>query len=468
MSVVLPVPATPRTATHALSRIAFGPRPGDARQLLSRGLATWISEQLYPAPDRAVEARLTGFPTLAYSIPHTFELGYLHIPQIHAELKSAKLIRAVHSQNQLQEVLVDFWFNHFNVNLENAFCYNATPAFERDAIRPHVLGPFRDLLHASANHVAMMFSLDNHLNRATRYVDGVLVEGINENYGRELMELHTVGVDAGYTQEDVFDAARCFTGWGIDNLDIGNFVYRPQSHDTGRKRVFGYSTGVGGQKDDGDGLLDHLATHPSTARFLSRKLAQRFVADDPPASLITRCAATFEATAGDIRAVLATMFSSPEFWAEASGPGKLKTPLELVTSTLRAVDADVAHADGVTPLIADMGMPLYLCNPPTGYSNRGIDWLDPSALLNRINFALDAAANRIEGVTVDADAVIRRMGGRPQEPLSIVEAVDAEVLAGRLAGGDRQVLARVTSGASPTAAEKTLGLCLASAAMQRR
>jgi uncharacterized protein (DUF1800 family) len=473
MSVVLPVDAGPRTVTHALNRVAYGPRPGDVRRVLAQGLAAWIDEQLNPVADPNVDARLSGFPTLGYSVPQVVANANVDdnsLTQVQNELMSAKLIRAVHSRNQLQEVLVDFWFNHFNVYLPDDFLRMSTAAYERDAIRPNVLGKFKDLLRATANHVAMMFYLDNYLSTISRFDrSGRLIAGLNENYGRESMELHTVGVDAGYTQEHVFDAARCFTGWGIDNVNTGgNFQYRSNNHDTGSKYVFGLTVAAGGQKDDGDRLLDYLAAHPSTARFISKKLAQRFVADDPPAALIDRCAATFQATDGDIREVLSTLFGSFEFWAEANGDGKPRTPIELVVSALRAADAQVANADTIRNLIANMGMPLYQCIPPTGYSNRGADWLNPSSHLNRMNFALDLAAGRIGGVTVDLPSTVRRMSGVPEDPRSVANVMNTEVLGRRLSREALQTVTRVAVGTTPSVAAKVVGLCLASAPMQVR
>jgi uncharacterized protein (DUF1800 family) len=284
-----------------------------------------------------------------------------------------------------------------------------------------------------------------------------------------LMELHTLGVDAGYTQADVFDAARCLSGWGIDNLDTGgSFYYDPARHDTGAKSVFGLTLAAGGQKDDGDRLLDHLATHPGTARLISRKLAQRFVSDDPPSALIDRCATTFLATDGDIREVLSTMFASAEFWSEAFGRGKPKTPLELVVSVVRAVNGDVTNGAALRQEIASSGMLLYECSPPTGYPNRGADWLGVSSLLGRMGFALELAANRIDGVSVDLPAAVRTVSGTPADPRSVVVTLNTEVLGQRLDPPARQTIQRAADGGSPSVVEKVTGLCLASPAMQVR
>ena len=472
MSVVVPVNSGAQSAMHALNRIAFGPRPGDIRRVLGGGLAQWIDGQLNPTPDSSLAQRLAPYGSINYTVPQMVAIANAGGPisQLHDEFYTAKILRAVHSKNQLEEVLVDFWFNHFNVYLPDDFLQYATPSYERDAIRPFVLGKFRDLVRGSANHVAMMYYLDNYLSRVSRVVNGVLVQGLNENYGRELMELHTVGVDAGYTQEHVFDAARCFTGWGIDNVNTGgSFMYRANQHDVGTKSVFGLAVAANGQKDDGDRLIDYLATHPSTARFVSRKLARRFVSDDPPNSIVDKCAATFMATGGDIREVLTTMFSSTEFWDEARAPeGKPKTPVEYAISALRACDAQVANGTSVRGYIFNMGMPLYQCIPPTGYSHRGIDWLNPSSHLNRMNFALDLAAGRLTGIVVDVAGLVRAWGGMPEDPRSVANFMNSEVLGHKLRPDAMQTLSRLALGGTPTLAAKVVGLCLASAPAQVR
>jgi uncharacterized protein (DUF1800 family) len=315
----------------------------------------------------------------------------------------------------------------------------------------------------------MLFYLDNYLSTVSRTVNGRLVQGLNENYGRELLELHTVGVDAGYKQEDVFDAARCFTGWTIDNQrDSGQFVYRQQNHDTGAKSVFGLSVPAGGQKNDGDRLLAHLAVHPATAHFVSRKLAQRFVADDPPQSLVEKMAGTWLATDGDIAEVLLRMFGSAEFWAEAfgDGPGKPKTPIEYVVSAVRAVDGQVSSGTrGLTAYLANLGMPLYQCLPPTGYSNRGIDWLNPSAQLNRMNFAIDLSANRIGGVTLDMRGLAR--GADMGSPRALANTLSSDL--GALSTRTLDSVARVdTRMTNPSAASRTIALLLASPEFQEK
>ncbi len=472
MSLQIPVETSPRTVIHALNRLAYGPRPGDLRRVMSQGLSAWVAEQLAPTTDASLEARLSGFSTLTMSVPQIVAGNVTDSTlstRVASELRSAKTIRAVHSKNQLQEILVDFWFNHLNVYLLDDFLRFSTAGYERDAIRPNVLAKFKTLLHGSANHPAMMFYLDNYLSQVSVFNNaGVLIRGLNENYGREMLELHTVGVDAGYTQADVYDAARCFTGWGIDSVNTGgSFQYRSQNHVTGTKQVFGLSVATGGQKDDGDRVVDYLASHSLTARRLSYKLAERFVSDDPPAALVDRCAATYQQSDGDIKSVMETLISSPEFWDGAfGGPPKIKTPVEYVFSALRAVDAQVAHADSLRTQFNNMGMPIYECIPPTGYSNRGLDWLNPTSQLMRINFALDLSAGRITGTTVDIAATIRTLGGVAEDPRSVATTFDAEVIGKRLSAEALNTMARVAVGTNPTPAAKVAGLCLASGPMQ--
>jgi uncharacterized protein (DUF1800 family) len=467
-----PIELGPRAALHLLNRLGFGPRPGDIDRVLSRGLERYALDQLDPGPDPETDTRLRSLTTLQYPISQVLTLYNADnraIGPINDEMVTARVIRAVHSENQLQEVLVDFWFNHFNVFIGDGFVRYSIAAYERDAIRPHVLGRFRDLLGATAAHPAMLYYLDNYLSTASRTVNGRLVQGLNENYGRELMELHTIGVDAGYTQEHVFDAARCFTGWGIDNLRTGgNFQYRSQNHDSGAKSVFGLSVAAGGGRDDGEKLLDYLAGHPSTAHFVSRKLAQRFVADDPSPLLVDRMAETFLATGGVIGDVLHTMVGSSEFWAEAFGPGKPRTPYEFAIAAVRAANGQVTNGRGVAAGLTAMGMPLYQCVPPTGYANRGVDWLNPSSQLNRINFGFDLGLGAVAGVTTDARQVVRAASGNPEDARSAVDALSAELFARNLSDATRSSAGAVAGGGSVSVSARVLGLLLASPEMQVR
>jgi uncharacterized protein (DUF1800 family) len=331
------------------------------------------------------------------------------------DLLESKLLRAIGSNRQLAEELDDFWFNHFNVFYEKGSDRFLIPEYERDAIRPNVLGKFRDLLEATAKSPAMLFYLDNFqsvkadidANNKNRKVK----RGLNENYGRELMELHTLGVNGGYTQQDVTEVARCFTGWTIlEPRKGGGFFYNDKLHDKGEKLVLGHVIPARGGMEDGEKVLDILATHPSTAHFISKELAQRFVADNPPDALVETMAQTFLATNGDIREVMKTMLDSKEFWSQGAYRAKLKTPFEMVASSVRALGANVTDAWALANQVGNLGEPLYRKQEPTGYSNLNSEWVNSAALLNRMNFALQLAKNGVEGVKVD----IRRFGNNPE------------------------------------------------------
>ena len=320
------------------------------------------------------------------------------------DLMEGKLFRAIYSTHQLQELLVDFWYNHFNVFLNKGADRYLVPSYEREAIRPRVFGKFYDLLLATAQSPAMLFYLDNWQSVAPNsgHPNAKNRRGLNENYGRELLELHTLGVDAGYTQKDVVEVARCFTGWTIAGpRKGGGFEYNGKVHDTGRKVVLGHVIQAGGGMHDGLQVLKILAHQPSTAHFISLKLARRFVADDPPPSLVERMAHTFLKKDGDLREVMRTMLSSPEFWSEGAYRAKIKSPLEMVVSAVRATNADVQSAYLLANEIQKLGEPLYRKIEPTGYSSANAEWVNSSGLLGRINFAVALSDNRIPGVNVD-------------------------------------------------------------------
>ncbi len=324
------------------------------------------------------------------------------------DLNEGKLYRAIYSNRQLEELLVDFWYNHFNVYLDKGSDRFLVPTYEREAIRPHVLGKFRELLEATAHSPAMLFYLDNWQSVAPQPASGRApkrnARGLNENYARELLELHSLGVDGGYTQKDIIEVARCFTGWTIKNPQQGGeFTFNEKSHDQGEKVVLGVKIAAGGGESDGEKVLDILAQHPSTARFISRKLAIRFVADEPPAALLNRMAATFTKTGGDLRAVMKTMLESREFASAGAYRSKVKTPFEMVVSAVRALNAEVDSAFPLSNQLATLGMPLYRKMEPTGYSSTNSEWVNSGALLARMNFALALAQNRITGVKVDAN-----------------------------------------------------------------
>jgi len=332
------------------------------------------------------------------------------------DLSEGKLYRAILSNRQLQEELVDFWYNHFNVFLDKGADRFLVPTYERDAIRPHVLGHFRDLLEATASSPAMLFYLDNWQSVAPYTGRRVFAKqparGLNENYARELMELHTLGVDGGYTQKDIIEVARCFTGWTIKAPRAGgSFIYNDKVHDKGEKVVLGVTMPAGGGKEDAEKVLDILAKHPSTARFISKKLAQRFVADDPPPELVARMAKKFEETNGDIREVMKTMLASKEFFSQGAYRAKVKSPLEMIASAVRATGARVDFAFPLAQQIAQLGEPLYRKLEPTGYSGANSEWINSASLLARMNFALALAQNRLPGVRVDP----ARFAGDPLE-----------------------------------------------------
>jgi uncharacterized protein (DUF1800 family) len=377
----------------------------------------------------------------------------IHLPQrIVAELSMAKMTRAVYSERQLQEMMVDFWYNHFNVYAAKGADRWLITEYERDAIRPHSMGKFRDLLEATAKSPAMLFFLDNWLSAdpvawqnlqqeqqerremrggafgpgpfgRSRFPQGrpgqngnpndpsaktkqKQQRGLNENYGRELMELHTLGVDGGYTQNDVINVAKAFTGWSIRQpRRDAEFYFEDRLHDTSVKTVLGHEIHGGGMKE-GEEVLDILARDPHTAHHISFELAQRFVADNPPEALVDRMAQTFLKTDGDIREVLHTMIYSPEFWSKEAYRAKIKTPFELVASATRAVGAEVEVPLMLVQWTSRIGQPLYQCEPPTGYSDKADAWVNTGALLSRMNFSLALTSNRLRGAQVDIDSLI--------------------------------------------------------------
>jgi len=453
-----PLPATEEDAAivHALNRLGYGPRPGDVDRVRALGLDKWIDEQLHPEriADPAVSARLASLPTLRlstgdltarYELPREArkeiqtrraELAQASEEQMREarrdfmqkyrdrmdgtpqqvvqELQSAKILRAVYSERQLDEVMADFWMNHFNVYAGKGPVRFMVGEYERDVIRPHAWGRFEDLLRATAESPAMLFYLDNWLSAdpsappmgfGGRLRRGK--RGLNENYAREIMELHTLGVDGGYTQKDVTEVARCFTGWTMRNPRQGQprFFFNDRIHDRGDKVVLGHKI-KGGGKNEGDAVIHLLATQPATARFITYKLARRFVADEPPKALVDRAAETFRRTDGDIRAVVKTIVTSPEFASPAARAAKIKTPFEFVVSAVRASGAEVDDARGLAGRVASMGMPLYLQQPPTGYKDTADAWVSTSGLLARLNLALDLAGGRVRGVSTDPARVV--------------------------------------------------------------
>jgi uncharacterized protein (DUF1800 family) len=367
------------------------------------------------------------------------------------ELERAKLLRAIYSQRQFEEVMTDFWFNHFNVFVDKGLDRLMVTSYERDVIRPHALGKFEDLLVATAKSPAMLFYLDNWLSvgpnsaqalgiplrpngpYGRRYPPrpnaGKRPSGLNENYGRELLELHTLSVNGGYSQRDVTEVAKVFTGWTIEKpAEGGGFKFEPRMHEPGPKFVLGHRIKPKGE-DEGLEVLHQLATSPQTAHFISLKLAERFVSDDPPTALVDRMAKTFLKQKGDIREVLNTLFHSPEFWDDTRQRAKVTTPLEFVASAVRATGAEI---DEVQPLVGQlnrMGMPLYGAQPPTGYSMKAETWVSSSALLNRMNFALALTSGKIKGVKVDV-AQLAGSGAPPSDSDAALSALEASLVVG--------------------------------------
>jgi uncharacterized protein (DUF1800 family) len=508
-----------QAAAHLLNRFAFGPRPGEVDAVVKMGLERWFERQLAAGlPDSGMEEDLRRLPALRMStaeIVKTYpppglvlyqakeagvlpedvvrgdmkkggedrealkakvmafarEQGYRPQKELMGQLMTQKLVRAVESENQLTEVMTDFWFNHFNVSLTDNKTRAYLLPYERDAIRPRALGRFRGLLEATAKSPAMLVYLDNARSSATeeapktfegrrqfggqrgrREAMGMATQdadparrlrprGVNENYARELLELHTLGVDGGYSQKDVVEVARAFTGWsvlppgktreraekrlaraekagGLGFHNEGEFLFRADQHDAGEKTVLGTRLPAGRGIEDGEAVLDLLAAHRATARHLAAKLAVRFVSDDPPQSLVDRLAEVYLKTGGDVRQILAAVAESPEFWSRDAVGAKVKSPFELAASALRATGGDVGDPREILKWIARMGQPLYAYQAPNGYPDRAAAWVNTGSLLNRMNFGLQFAADRVRGIDLDLTAL---KGGR--EPESREEAL---------------------------------------------
>ncbi len=387
----------------------------------------------------------------------------LNYPQqvVANELVEGKLLRAIYSDRQLQEVMTDFWFNHFNVFMGKGADRYLLTSYERDVIRPRALGKFEDLLVATAQSPAMLFYLDNWLsvgpnsdvaNGIPKHADKQTQQrirrksqtnkskgqhnGLNENYGRELMELHTLGVNGGYSQQDVTEVARVFTGWTLkEPRQGGGFTFEERTHEPGNKIVLGHRIKQKGEKE-GFEVLHILAHHPSTAKFICTKLAMRFVSDDPPPALVDRMAQTFLKKQGSIREVLKTMLDSPEFWAPEAYRAKVKTPLEFLVSALRASGADVTDAMPIARQLQNMGMPLYGMQPPTGYSMKADAWVNSSALLGRMNFAMALTSGKLKGVQVESEPA----PARSDDPQQTLIDLENNLLAGNVSKQTHDVI----------------------------
>jgi uncharacterized protein (DUF1800 family) len=390
--------------------------------------------------------------------PQQFEaIAAFETPQgvVGAEDVQTKLLRDIYSERQLNEVMVDFWLNHFNVYMkksQDAPYYIAT--YDRDSIRPYALGNFESLLIASATSPAMLNYLDNSssigprstfANRpAGRYATQPKKQtGLNENYARELMELHTVGVNGGYTQHDVTEVAKVFTGWTVGSREKNGIPAQAQfdesKHEPGSKVVMGVTIKENGEKE-GLEVLHILATSPQTARFISTKLAIRFVSDDPPKAMVDRMTNEFMKTHGDIRKVLLAMVNSPEFFSHATYRAKVKTPLDFVVSAVRASGADVQSAGALANVIADLGMPIYGMQTPNGYSMKADPWNSTSSLIERLNFALALSTNRVVGVKTDWSSLLGDGGGQPLDPQAKEQALEAQLLHINVSDRTRQAI----------------------------
>jgi uncharacterized protein (DUF1800 family) len=381
------------------------------------------------------------------------------------DLAESRLLRAVYGNRQLEEVLTDFWYNHFNVYIDKGADRYLVTSYERDVIRPHVLGKFEDLLLATAESPAMLFYLDNWQSvgpdtRPRPRAPAVRKQGLNENYARELMELHTLGVDGGYTQKDVTEVARCFTGWTIRQPRLGGaFEFNARQHDNGEKRVLGVKIPAGGGMSDGLKVIAILTHSPATAHFISKSLAIRFVSDDPPEALVNLMARRFTETNGDLREVMRAMIYSPEFWNPSNLRSKVKSPLETLASALRATDADIDFANSLVTLMNQLGEPLYRKLEPTGYSNRGADWLNSASMLARMNFAISLTQGKVAGVKVDR----AQFAGEPVD-------LEKRLLLQEPSAGVKQSIAAALSGpdAPLQAGPMIAGLTLGSPDFQRK
>jgi uncharacterized protein (DUF1800 family) len=503
---------------QALNRLTFGPRPGDALKVRAIGLDKWIDQQLHPEKidDSAIDRFVAGYPainrdqddllaqytqqqrerrevkreradstmTAADSMAlrkQIQQLGNL-TRQVVTQLQSSRVARAVASERQLQEVMTDFWENHFNIYAQKG---GPEPYYLRDfdqsVVRPRALGKFRDLLEAVAQSPAMLFYLDNARSMAdsTRPTlnarggpGGVRLvpmrrgglgtmrgamraaeqmqrqqqqqqqrprQGLNENYGRELLELHTLGVDGGYTQQDVINVARAFTGWTIKPpAQGGGFIFRPQVHDAGEKIVLGHKLAAGRGMEDAEDVLDILAKSPATAHYISFKLARRFVSDSPSKALVDHASQVYLKTDGDIREVVRAIITSPEFFSQQAFRSKVKSPFEVVVSAMRALNAAPDSTPRSAQVIAFLGQPIFGHQAPNGWPETGEAWMNTGAILNRINFGMAVAAGRLPGVDIRSLPALDTIRSAPRDKQ--VDVVVATILNGMVSPDTRAVL----------------------------
>ena len=522
-------------AEHLLGRLSFGARPGAVEKVLAIGLEKWVQQQLEQAvPDTELEKKLSGYDALSLdneTIVNTYlnagqvvrmmqrngtlskdsmaklekadyrkdllklmqENGLKPPQELNRQLVAQKLIRAVYSENQLQEVMTDFWFNHFNVSVTKGQSQPYVLTYERDAIRPHTLGKFESLLKATAQHPAMLHYLDNASSRSDNNVMNQRVKkmlpansklkkaaGLNENYARAVRELHTLGVDGGYVQADVTEVARALTGWTVRPMmkdgygerlakmqqsklgkkmatTEGDFLFLAVRHDQQEKTVLGKKYPSNGGLNEGLEVLHQLATHPSTAKFICKKIATRFVCDTPSASLVSTMSDVFTKTGGDIKQTMIAMLNSREFWKKEVLRSKIKSPFELVVSAIRATNADLRNANQLNDWCTRMGQKLYGYAAPTGFPDKASFWVNTGSLLNRMNFGLAIAAQRIPGVGMNLLAL-----NNNHEPESVDDALQtysAILLSGR---NQKENISRLTSLVRDEALQDRLDKALAS------
>lgn len=445
---------------HVVERLTFGPRPGNLEYVQSKGLEAFIREQFYPQeiPESPqLTRRLSELKTIqltpvdlyrqTYGSTGTTGRNQLAIE----EAATARLVSAIESRRQLQEVMVDFWFNHFSVFSGKGLCGLWIGSYEWSAIRPHALGKFRDLVQATARHPAMLYYLDNWQNTDPNSPGARgQFQGLNENYARELMELHTLGINGGYTQEDVITLARILTGWGLvrpnqPNPDPSGFYFDRDRHDS-RDKVFLGTPIKGGGIEEGEQAIDLLVRHPSTARFISMKLAQYFVLDNPPTELVNEMAQEFQATDGDIQAVLITLFQSKTFSDPAIYGQKFKTPYQYFLSLARAVDLENPSRTqllALSGMMEQQGMRLYACLTPDGYPNTQDAWLNPDALLRRVSFATSITQMAMDrGKPIDPDALKSTLGNSFSEQTRSVINSQPEDLQAALILGSPEMMYR--------------------------
>jgi len=511
------------SALHALDRLAYGPRPGEVDAVAAGGVMNWIDGQLSPdqLDDRLVAERTTAFRILRYD---PGDLARLYAAarnerregrqggkdeemgrRLAGEVEQLAVVRAALSRRQLYEVMVDFWANHFNVFFGKGADRVLAPSYIEETLRPRAFGKFADLLIATARSPAMLFYLDNWESVAPgsappavtrprlgarpwfgrgRYVPGFsrepaqadsqrqrvlerMPKGINENYARELLELHTLGVDGGYTQQDVIEVARIFTGWSIKRPQQGGgFEFHDWAHDDGEKTVLGVRFPAGHGTDEGVRLLKLLASLPATMHHVSRKLCQRLVNDDPPDGCVDDAVAAWKRSSGDMREVVRAIVHGPDFWAPQNIRAKVKTPLEFVVSAVRAVGGDPDTTPRLAQVVARLGQPLYRHVAPDGYPEREEAWVNSGALLDRMNVAVALAAGRLPGVTVALEAVAPATADAEQ----LIAAVNDGVLGGAMSDNTRRVIRDELAAAPDPVAARALavGLTLGGPEFQRQ